>query len=390
MENQGTEARRLLIVNKSQAPYFKYLYESLAEELRGFAEITLIVPDKHREGLKVHRFKRELVIPAAKNLECREIQVSGFGGKRAPNFLPNWSLKREIWKFRPDWVWVHEFSPFVLPAVAYAIMKRRPLLVSTELGRENIRDFPGYARRMHRLLGRFVAGIIANSPHAMQPLMRVPEDRVVRAFHSVDSAVYVPIGKDFSAERPLQLVFLGQLIERKGLDLLFGAVKKRIEAGDTLRVRLIGRSNDGWAERLVDSMGLGEVVEFSGFLEGENLVRSMAESDVFVLPSRYDTYGAVTHEAACLGLPLVISRNAGSKALVQEGKNGFVIDPADTEAFAARLGVFQDRNLLRKFSDASRRIAEDYATGSCARRIRSLLETTPTVRGGKERNAALA
>jgi glycosyltransferase involved in cell wall biosynthesis len=89
-------------------------------------------------------------------------------------------------------------------------------------------------------------------------------------------------------------------------------------------------------------------VEFTGFLEGEAFREAVTTADVFVLPTRQDTYAAVAHEAACLGLPLLVSHHAGAcEALVQDGATGFAIDPADIETFADRMRTLCEDSALR-------------------------------------------
>ena len=92
-----------------------------------------------------------------------------------------------------------------------------------------------------------------------------------------------------------------------------------------------------------------------GFVNQSELPRYYAIADVFVLPTRQDTYAAVVHEAACLGLPLIVSRHAGAAGvLVREGGSGFIIDPADTSAFADRMQVLLDAGLRQRMAAEAR------------------------------------
>jgi glycosyltransferase involved in cell wall biosynthesis len=68
----------------------------------------------------------------------------------------------------------------------------------------------------------------------------------------------------------------------------------------------------------------------------------------------------VSHEAACLGLPLLISKHAGSaEALVREGENGHVIDPEDTAAFTAAMRAMLDPHTRESMARAARRTGEE-------------------------------
>ena len=91
-----------------------------------------------------------------------------------------------------------------------------------------------------------------------------------------------------------------------------------------------------------------------GFLKAQRSRRLCRERRFFVLPSRYDTYGAVTQEAACYGLALLISRHAGSSVLVEEGVNGYVIDPEDRQGCVEVIRRMVDPDVRRSMMEAGR------------------------------------
>ncbi|HSJ00866.1 MAG TPA: glycosyltransferase family 4 protein, partial [Verrucomicrobium sp.] len=104
-------------------------------------------------------------------------------------------------------------------------------------------------------------------------------------------------------------------------------------------------------------LSLSEQVVLPGFLSGAAIRDALNSADAFVLPTRQDTYAAVVHEAACLGLPLLVSKHAGAaEALVQSGKNGFVIDPEDAAEFANRMADLMQDTLREPMRAVSRDI----------------------------------
>lgn len=76
---------------------------------------------------------------------------------------------------------------------------------------------------------------------------------------------------------------------------------------------------------------------FTGMLAGDELLAWYHLIDIMVLPSTQEAYGAVTGEALMAGAKVVVSRKAGSSALVQEGVNGYVVDPNDIHAMTERI-----------------------------------------------------
>lgn len=86
----------------------------------------------------------------------------------------------------------------------------------------------------------------------------------------------------------------------------------------------------------------------TGFLEGEELARSYASSDIFFFPSDTETFGSVTLEAMASGLPCVVADAAGSKSLVENAVNGYRADAEDFETFVNSTGELVKNPELRK------------------------------------------
>lgn len=117
------------------------------------------------------------------------------------------------------------------------------------------------------------------------------------------------------------------------------------------QVVLVGADPDGWAASLVKENGLNDCVRLTGQSESEGVQQELRQADVFVLPSREDTYAAVVHEAACLCLPLLVSKYAGaSEALVEDGVNGYRLDPKNITEFADKLEMLCAPDLRQRMS----------------------------------------
>ncbi|NJK90790.1 MAG: glycosyltransferase [Blastochloris sp.] len=122
-------------------------------------------------------------------------------------------------------------------------------------------------------------------------------------------------------------------------------------------------------------LGLIDSVRVQDFLQPMDLVREYQKSDVFVLASRFDSYGVVVHEAAAAGLPLVVSRYVGASAtLVEHGVNGYQIDPEDIEGFAEALLLALDAERNAVMGRKSREIASKYDVTHVAQRTKVWLE----------------
>lgn len=178
------------------------------------------------------------------------------------------------------------------------------------------------------------------------------------------------------------ILYVANYAYHKGHDLLALALRRILEQHSVdFELRLVGYSDPAWLRGVIDRAGLADKTTITGILQGQVLIDEFQRADIFVFPSRGDTYGVVAQEAAATGLPIVISRHAGaSYNLVREGQNGHVVDPADTATFAGRLGeLMKSPSRWQEMGAASRSIAEQYCVRRTGRKVADWL--LPVLRG---------
>lgn len=339
-------------VTPHKATYLKPFYESFAEAQSEPWRTLVVWPDSHRS-----EHPQELLTPVAPNLSIERVTSIQRGSKH----LPGRHLVRVLMSAMPRLIVIHEFAAFSLAGLVFAKRHKIPVVVITDVGVRNRMMFSRRARWWHAWWGRWIDGIIAATPAAQESLSgrSLPS---IPAYHAVDSRLYVPLAKQEAG--PVVFGYLGQLIPRKGLDYWMMAARLLRSAGqENFRLRIIGGGDESWIRSVVAREGMDDKVEWCGFLSGHELREALGSSDVFVLPSRIDSYAAVVHEAACMGLPLIVSKHAGAaESLVREGETGYSIDPADSEAFASKMLALMDRGLRLRMSVASRELAEQLSS----------------------------
>jgi UDP-glucose:(heptosyl)LPS alpha-1,3-glucosyltransferase len=163
----------------------------------------------------------------------------------------------------------------------------------------------------------------------------------VRCIHNgVDTATFAPGVRDrearalrerlgIAADR-LVAVFVGSEWERKGLEPLIRA----LALAQDWDVVVAGGGDRTRYQRLADSLGVGGAIHWLGVTNDVQLVYSLG--DAFVLPSSYETFSLVTFEAAASGLPLLATPVSGVRELIEDDRNGFLID-RDPPTIARRL-----------------------------------------------------
>lgn len=163
--------------------------------------------------------------------------------------------------------------------------------------------------------------------------------------------------------RPIAL-FASKLQPRKRAQDLIVAFKKI--AGDPAAGRpYLLIAGDG--ELRAEMQALAEdapanSIHFLGFRTQSELPPLYDMCDVFVLPSNTEPWGLVTNEAMNAGRAVIATTEVGSAHdLVQDGENGFIIEPGDIDALADRLlTLFTDRDLCDRMGRKSLEIIENW------------------------------
>ena len=124
------------------------------------------------------------------------------------------------------------------------------------------------------------------------------------------------------------IVSVGQMIPRKGFDILLEAAKVLDESWG---IYLIGGKPTADILAAIEDKKLSNV-HFVDFMNYEELSKYYRAADVFVLPTREDIWGLVVNEAMANGLPVITTTrcNAGLE-MVEDGVNGRLYDPEDIE-----------------------------------------------------------
>ncbi|MGC4020645.1 MAG: glycosyltransferase family 4 protein [Cyclobacteriaceae bacterium] len=154
----------------------------------------------------------------------------------------------------------------------------------------------------------------------------------------------------------INLLFCGQMIKRKGLDILLKAFDF-LSSRYNVVLHLVGREADlQLMLSEVSSAGRAKIINH-GFQAPDSLPEYFALADIFVLPSRYDGWGVVVNQAIGAGLPVICSDQVGAGLdLIEDGVNGFLFKSEDEGDLRAKLmKLLDDQNLVKSMASRSRR-----------------------------------
>jgi len=209
-------------------------------------------------------------------------------------------------------------------------------------------------------------------------------DLAARGFRAADLEV-IPNGVDLAAyrgdglpaarfERPV-LLYMGRLRHYKGVDLMLRALAELRASGLDARAVIAGKGSDESRLRaLARELGLGESVDFAGFVSEDRKVELLRRCWVHVLPSAKEGWGLTVLEAGAAATASVVSDSPGLRDSVVEGETGLRVPHGDVSALAAALRrVLEDPALRDALGRGARRFAELHDWDRAAERTESHL-----------------
>jgi len=187
---------------------------------------------------------------------------------------------------------------------------------------------------LHRAAGIAAIGSFADEDYRR----RFPEPRhfCIPYFCALDAFLATP--RRARNDGHTVFLFCGQMIARKGVDLLLEAFQR---LGSSAQLLLVGREAELPQFLAILPVDVRKRIVYAGFQPPEELPRFFSQADVFVLPSRYDGWGVVVNQALGAGLPIICSDMVGAgRDLVKEEVNGLLFPAGDSAALAEKMQRF--------------------------------------------------
>lgn len=187
-------------------------------------------------------------------------------------------------------------------------------------------------------------------------------------FFKEESLKYRPQKKKLKMQLKIDkekiILFVGQLIQRKGAKYLIRAYEKLRRERDDVALVIIG--NGQQKKELMNLCTRDKIkdVYFTGFVKRKLLPLYYSISDVFVLPSLKEPFGLVINEAMACGLPIISTYKTGASFdLVKEGVNGYIVKEKDSKSlYKAIKKILMNPDLERSMGIISQKIIEETFT----------------------------
>lgn len=150
--------------------------------------------------------------------------------------------------------------------------------------------------------------------------------------------------KNYNLVNVFTILFVGQFIERKGLDILLEITE---EIKQPIQVLLIGGTK-GQLYKLINKKVNSNIIVIE-FLNANQLNDYYKLSDLFILPTREDIWGLVINEAMARGLPIITTFNCGAGLeLIKNEENGYLFDINNSLSVTKLINILLNNSVLRK------------------------------------------
>lgn len=290
-----------------------------------------------------------------------------------PYYLPV-VLKKEIKNF--DVIHIHEYRTFLAVLIHYYAKKYNiPYVLQPRgsmplLGKNNQKKIFDY----------FFGNSLVQDAKLIIASSKIESSFYSERFPNIDQKkiIYIPNGvsienysnlpkkgefkKQYSINESDEIIlFLGRIHEIKGLDILVEAFSNLLKYHNNIKLVIAG-PDDGYFKKLeaiVDKLDLGDNVIFTGPLYEQQKIKAYVDADVFVLPSRYESFGNVILEAIACGIPVIITDRCGVSDIV-ENEVGFIVEYDASHLFNALNVLLSDEELRDRFGKNGMKMANDY------------------------------
>lgn len=231
-------------------------------------------------------------------------------------------------------------------------------------------------RRLSRFIWKKALYVVSLSNDLTQLARRTSKTQEISViYNGINIEEFYPNIEKNSQEKTFNILFVGRLIERKGLIYLLESLREIV--ADYPQVKLIVAGDGPMKkeyENYVASNELHEKVEFLGAVKHENMADLYQRSRVFVLPSLNEALGNVTQEALASGLPIITTKTGAAELI---GDSGFVVEKKSSKEIEEALRkILLDENLRKQLSARSRELAENMSWENTAKKYYELFKSS--------------
>ncbi|MFC0274236.1 glycosyltransferase family 4 protein [Metabacillus herbersteinensis] len=313
-------------------------------ESKGY-EFKVFAPESTNDSLFSSHIHRFASLPFFLYPECR---------LALPNMV---QVKTELQRFKPDII--HVATPFNIGfcGLHYAKKLNIPVVGSYHtdfdqyLEYYDLQFFSKFLWKYMHWFHRPLRKIFVPSQETLEQLRKQGFMNLRIWGRGVDCSLFHPnynlaeVREAYQIKEKFILSYVGRLAPEKDIETLMKLTTQLPEnIRDNVHWLIVG---DGpLKEEMMKSSP--ENMTFAGYLNGVNLAKVYASSDLFVFPSPTETFGNVVLEAHAAGTPVIGANSGGVKNIIQQGKTGFLCEPKNIDQFSTAIHTILTNETLQK------------------------------------------
>lgn len=291
-------------------------------------------------------------------------------------------LYKKVKEVNPDVVITEGFGGWAPAGIRFSVLHRKKLCMFYERTAYVERNSPGWRSWYRRIVGIPVDYFLINGTLTEQYLneglhfKKTPKVKgcmcadsfgLAESVKTVTDADKIALGKELGLKCGLTYLFVGQMVERKGIEQLLSAWGEHIEKHPDDNLIVIGKGI--LLDKMKDMYNGYLSIHILGGVNYDLLYLYYALCDVFIMPTLEDNWCLVIPEAMACGKPVACSiYNGGHYELVKDGENGFNFDPLKKDSILDTLDKFHDADLV-SMGNKSVEIESNFTPDKAAQRM---------------------
>ncbi len=334
---------------------------NLVKNLKEMGHLPIVMTSGHTE--KSSEFSDVLRLPS--------INIRGTWG----NLAISPTIFQKLKGINVDVVHTHTPARFFAESTAFffkAVRKGTPVVLSYHQHNDDLGLISNVVMNFHNKmvmdpLFNHVDKIIVTSrayKELIESYYKIDGNKIAIIPCGVDTEIFSPLRfrKETQKERfgilnETVVLFVGRLVEQKGLEYLLQAMPSVIREFNDTVLLIVGDGNcRNELENLTKKLGLQKYVQFLGSLPSDQIPAIMSLATVFVLPSLVESFGIVLAEALSMEKPVIASKVGGVPEVVEEGKTGILVSRMDVKGLSNSIAsVLSDQNRAKAMAIEGRK-----------------------------------
>ncbi len=204
----------------------------------------------------------------------------------------------------------------------------------------------------------------------------VPQEKIVYIPNGIPNEFFKEKIKTFKGKK---IVFLGRISDIKNLETLVKAFQSISLKNNNIKLKIIGPEEQPYANKIKDLANQSKsTIEFlPPIYDLKKKIKTLQETDIFVLPSKREAMPQALIEAMSLGKIVISSKTQGGKEIIENGSTGFLFDIGNEKDLASIIEFCLNKNnkkLIGKIQKNARKKSEDFKWSMLIKKLKNLIK----------------